>query len=142
MHITRNSEKNKDAEVNLTPLIDVVFLLLIFFMVSTTFTKETRIGIQLPESEGNPQQEEVQFAELAITENGTYILNGQTLSDSSAETLRKVLSQEVKDKGYNQNTPLVLSADQNARHQAVITAMDVAGKIGFQSINLLTQDSQ
>lgn len=138
MKISRSQNK-QDQQINLTPLIDVVFLLVIFFMVSTSFTNETRIGIELPESTDQPAAESVIAIELVITSQGAYRVNGESLVRSDAQTLQKVLQQQAQ--GMNLTaTPLVISADKDAKHQYVITAMDVAGRMGFTSINLLTQD--
>ena len=125
-----------EPEVNLTSLIDVVLLLLIFFMVSTSFVKQSQITIRLPEAEStsiveeNPNQ-----LDIMITEQGTYLVNGRELINNRPETIRNALQ---KLSGGNTNLPLTISADANARHQHVVTAMDVAGKLGFVKINIAT----
>ncbi len=125
-----------EPEVNLTSLIDVVLLLLIFFMVSTSFVKQSQITIRLPEAEStsiveeNPNQ-----LDIMITEQGTYLVNGRELINNRPETIRNAL-QKLSD--GNRNLPLTISADANARHQHVVTAMDVAGKLGFVKINIAT----
>ena len=123
-------------EVNLTSLIDVVLLLLIFFMVSTSFVKQSQIAIRLPEAESTAIVEEVpQQIDIMITESGTYLVNGRELINNRAETLRNALQ---KTSGNNSNLPLTISADANARHQDVVTAMDVAGRLGFKQISIAT----
>lgn len=123
-------------EVNLTSLIDVVFLLLIFFMVSTSFVKQSQININLPQADTsvvvdeNPQQ-----IDVMITETGTYLVNGRELINNRAATLRNAL-QKVSD--GNNSVPMTISADANAKHQQVVTAMDVAGRLGFTQINIAT----
>ena len=125
-----------EPEVNLTSLIDVVLLLLIFFMVSTSFVKQSQITIRLPEAEStsiveeNPNQ-----LDIMITEQGTYLVNGRELINNRPETIRNALQ---KLSGGNRNLPLTISADANARHQHVVTAMEVAGKLGFVKINIAT----
>ncbi len=125
-----------EPEVNLTSLIDVVLLLLIFFMVSTSFVKQSQISIRLPEAEStsiveeNPNQ-----LDIMITEQGTYLVNGRELINNRPETIRNALQ---KLSGGNWNLPLTISADANARHQHVVTAMDVAGKLGFVKISIAT----
>ncbi len=123
-------------EVNLTSLIDVVLLLLIFFMVSTSFVKESRIAISLPEAESAERADEVpDQIDIMITETGTYMVNGRELINSRPETIRNAL-QKVSD--GNNTLPLSISADANARHQDVVTAMDVAGRLGFVRISIAT----
>ncbi len=125
-----------EPEVNLTSLIDVVLLLLIFFMVSTSFVKQSQISISLPSAESAAVVEEfpVQL-DIMITEQGTYLVNGRELINSRPETIRNALQ---KVSGGNTNLPLTISADANARHQHVVTAMDVAGKLGFVKISIAT----
>ena len=125
-----------EPEVNLTSLIDVVFLLLIFFMVSTSFVKQSQISIRLPEAESASILEEIPGQlDIMITEQGTYLVNGRELINSRPETIRNALQ---KLSGGNTDLPLTISADANARHQHVVTAMDVAGKLGFVKISIAT----
>ena len=125
-----------EPEINLTSLIDVVLLLLIFFMVSTSFIKQSQISIRLPEAESTAIVEEVpEQLDIMITEQGTYLINGRELINSRPETIRNALQ---KLSGGNTNLPLTISADANARHQHVVTAMDVAGKLGFVKISIAT----
>ena len=123
-------------EVNLTSLIDVVFLLLIFFMVSTSFVKQSQISIRLPEAESTVLVDEVpQRIDIMITATGTYLVNGRELINNRAETIRNALQ---KVAGGQNELPLTISADANARHQDVVTAMDVAARLGFTKISIAT----
>lgn len=123
-------------EVNLTSLIDVVLLLLIFFMVSTSFVKQSQIAIRLPEAESTAIVEEVpEKIDIMITETGTYLINGRELINNRAETIRNALQ---KASAGNNKLPLTISADANAKHQYVVTAMDVAGRLGFSRISIAT----
>ena len=123
-------------EVNLTSLIDVVLLLLIFFMVSTSFVKESKITISLPQADNAAIVEETPGRiEIMITETGTYLVNGRELINSRPETLRNAI-QKVSD--GNSDLPLTISADANATHQKVVTAMGVAGRLGFVQISIAT----
>jgi len=125
-----------EPEVNLTSLIDVVLLLLIFFMISTSFVKESRISIRLPQADVESVAEPVpERVDVMITEQGTYLVNGRELVNSRPETIRNAL---LKVSGGNTRLPLTISADANARHQYVVTAMDVAGRLGFTQINIAT----
>jgi biopolymer transport protein ExbD len=125
-----------EPEVNMTSLIDVVLLLLIFFMVSTSFVKESQITIQLPEADVQaPLQDMPEQIEIMITEQGTYLVNGRELVNNRPETIRNALQ---KVSNGNTSLPLTISADANARHQHVVTAMDVAGRLGFTRISIAT----
>ncbi|MFQ5549477.1 MAG: ExbD/TolR family protein [Woeseia sp.] len=131
-----NVRQRAEPEVNLTSLIDVVLLLLIFFMVSTSFVKQSQIAIRLPEAESTAIVEEIpDQLDIMITEQGTYLINGRELVNNRPETIRNALQ---KLSGGNTSLPLTISADANARHQYVVTAMDVAGRLGFVQISIAT----
>ena len=133
-----NLRSKDEPEVNLTSLIDVVLLLLVFFMVSTSFVKHSQISIRLPEAESAPAAvEEVEQVDIMITEQGTYLVNGRELVNNRPETVRNALR---RVSGGDFSLPLTISADANARHQYVVTAMDVAGRLGFVQINIATVD--
>ena len=125
-----------EPEVNMTSLIDVILLLLVFFMVSTSFVKQSQITIRLPEAESSAIVEEVaEQLDIMITEQGTFLVNGRELINNRPETIRNAL-QELS--AGNTKLPLTIRADANARHQHVVTAMDVAGKLGFVKISIAT----
>lgn len=131
-----NLRPRTQPEVNLTSLIDVVFLLLIFFMVSTSFVRQSQINIRLPQAESEEVTEEVvDKIDILITETGTYLVNGRELINNRPETIRNALR---KVSGGNNTLPLTISADANAKHQYVVTAMDIAGRLGFTAINIAT----
>ncbi|HEX4974596.1 MAG TPA: biopolymer transporter ExbD [Pseudomonadales bacterium] len=127
--------KKSTIELNLTPMIDVVLLLLIFFMVSTTFTKETRLSLELPEaSTGQPAVGDENTLEIVISPAGHFGINGQMLINDEPQTLIEALKKTMGDK---KNLPaLVIAADAKSPHQAVVTAMDAAGKLGFVHIRI------
>ena len=123
----------EEAVVNLTPLIDVVFLLLIFFMVSTTFTKERQLVINLPEAVGEAPTEEPQQIEIVISSEGEYSVNGKRLVNRDLSTLRKAI---IDVSEGNTDLPVSISADKNTPYQSVISAMDIAGQLGFTKQSL------
>lgn len=133
-------KKNKPLDISLTPMIDVVFLLLIFFMVTTTFSRETVIKVQLPQAEGQPPDQVKQDERLLLTINksGQYFLNERALSDNSLVTLTKELSAMSEKK----HLPLIINADAEAPVQAAISVLDVANTIGFRSISFATQKEE
>ncbi|TNE76982.1 MAG: biopolymer transporter ExbD [Gammaproteobacteria bacterium] len=129
-------QRKSDQGVNLTPLIDVVFLLLIFFMVSTTFTKESHLVLDLPEANGNIEEAPPQQIEVLIGREGDYSINGKPLINRQVDTLMKALDEVSRG---DSTTPLTITADANATHQAVVTAMDAAGRMGFVHLKITTK---
>lgn len=125
----------EQPEVNLTSLIDVVLLLLIFFMVTTSFVRETEIRLQLPEAETAPTASLDESLEITITAQGDYLVNGRQVINRRPATLRRAMAQEA---GERRDLPVVIRADARASHQAVVTAMDMAGRLGFGKINIAT----
>ncbi len=131
----RRQSEGEDS-INLTPLIDVVFLLLIFFMVSTTFTKETHLTVDLPEATANAAVEQLQTIEILIGKDGSYSINGNTLVNQKLATLKRALTETSEG---DTERPLLITADANTPHQAVVTAMDVAGQLGFIHLSITTK---
>jgi len=132
-------QKTTDNTVNVTPLIDVVFLLLIFFMVSTTFTKETHLSIHLPEAEGEPVEAVAEAIEIGIDAEGHYSINNTPLVNQKVLTLMRGLDQLAEG---NTDRPVTIRADAKASHQAVVTAMDAAGRSGFVHLSITTQSPE
>ncbi|WP_415888295.1 ExbD/TolR family protein [Neptuniibacter sp. SY11_33] len=130
-------QRVEEVSVNLTPLIDVVFLLLIFFMVSTTFTKETHLDVDLPEASGESVVKEIEVLEILITDEGHYSVNGKPLVNTQSKTLRRALQELAGD---DREMPLVITADAKTPHQAVVTAMNVSGQLGFSKLSITTQE--
>ena len=125
----------EDPEINLISLIDVLLVLLIFFMVSTTFQQEGRVKVQLPQASQLPQPRGAhEPVIITVTAEGTYRVNERTLINASPDTLRAAL---LKEAG-GERGPLTIRADARSTHQAVVTAMDVAGKLGFAQLNIAT----
>ncbi len=129
-------QRLEEVSVNLTPLIDVVFLLLIFFMVSTTFTRETQLSIDLPEATGEPRESEQKQVEILIDESGAYRVNGQALVDGQMRTLQAAI---FKVSAGDTTLPMLISADAQASHQSVVRAMDAAGQMGFVHLSITTR---
>ncbi len=128
--------QSEEVGINLTPLIDVVFLLLIFFMVSTTFTRETQLSIDLPEAEGTVKQTSEQQIEILVDEAGTYRVNGRGLVDNHMRTLQAAI---YKISAGDTTLPMVITADADAAHQHVVRAMDAAGQMGFVHLSITTR---
>ena len=130
--------RREDVAIELTPLIDVVFLLLIFFMVSTTFIRENQLKIDLPEAAGDLQERD-ETVELTITASGEYAVNERLLVNGEIQTILRAL-REVSAGDLSKR--LIITADASAPYQSVVRAMDAAGQIGMTRISLTTQSPQ
>ena len=128
--------RTEEPDLNMTSLIDVVLLLLIFFMVSTRFIDEGRLQIRLPEAGMEPDVASVREAvEIEVTAEGGYRVNGRPLINNSPDTLAVAIGRAAAG---NRAIPVTVRADARAMHQSVVTAMDVAGRLGYRQINIAT----
>jgi biopolymer transport protein ExbD len=125
----------EEPDLNMTSLIDVVLLLLIFFMLSTRFIDEGRLQLRLPEAGVEPEAAERAAVEIEVTAEGGYRVNGRALINNAAATLAAAIGKEA---GNNRAVPVTIRADARATHQSVVTAMDVAGRAGYRQINIAT----
>jgi biopolymer transport protein ExbD len=131
--------KRVESGIDITPFVDVVFLLVIFFMVSTTFTKESRLTIELPTADVDPSEAPPQNIEITVDREGGYAINGIALVNRQRDTLVRGLRELAAG---NTDTPLLITADAQASHQAVVTAMEAAGKAGFVHLNITSQQPE
>jgi len=138
-------KRREKVDITLISMIDVLFVLLLFFMVSTTFNRHTEVKIKLPEANGEEADNHPKMVNVTIDEKGAYFLlsgnEGQSrrLPDQKRETLMHELArltQEEKD------LPFIISADAKTPHQAVMTVLDVAGQAGFNHITFATQEPE
>lgn len=129
------------VEINLASLIDVVFILLLFFVVSTTFIRETHMQVELPEasSASRPEPNEEKQLEVLIGADGSFALNGKSLVRSDLQTLMGALQ---KESAGDNSLPVTISADAKTSHQSVVTAMDAAGKLGFSHLRITTLETE
>lgn len=136
----RFRRKQRDsAEINLAPLIDVVFILLLFFVVTTTFTRETQLKVELPQAQSAQVPEaEPKTLEVLVSAQSQFSLNGKELIVHDLPTLMAAIDKESKG---DKRLPIVISADANAPHQAVVIAMDAAGKLGFEKLRITTVEA-
>ena len=141
----RDSREDDELEINLTPLIDVVFLLLIFFMVSTTFTKESQLKIQLPEAKGEEAvQQEIPTLVIEISALGVYAVKGpadqaaRQVLNTSADALQRVIRSAAEDQD-REKLLVIVRADKKTPHEAVVRALSVAGQLGLTRITLATE---
>ncbi|GAF52153.1 MULTISPECIES: ExbD/TolR family protein [Psychrobacter] len=122
-------------EINLTPMIDCLLFLIVFLLLATSFNHFSRLNIILPEAEGVALTEQNNSIEVAVQEDGSYLVNGITLASSNEAELTSMLQQEA---GSNRDMLFVIAADANATHQSVVRVMDIAGKLGFLNLNIST----
>jgi len=133
-------KRKEMIDVNLTPLIDVVFLLLIFFMVSTTFKKETSIKVDLPEATAKPVKNNKETFELIVDSKGRYFIKNKGLVNQELKTVKQVL---LKYLGKNSKRPFVIRADNNSPHGSVVTVMDAARQLGIVNLSIaITQPKE
>ncbi len=130
------ARRKQEVSVNLTPLIDVVFLLLIFFMVSTSFNRETQIKLDLPEASGDPLDVQPEVLEISVDSEGRYFVNARPIINTQIETLVKAIG--IVAKG-NKELPVVISADAAAPYQSVVTAMEASRKSGYYNFTMATR---
>ncbi|MCI0910860.1 MULTISPECIES: biopolymer transporter ExbD [Pseudomonas] len=136
----RRNRQRENVDINLASLIDVVFVLLLFFVVTTTFTRETQLRVELPEavSAEQPAADPEKLVEVTISADGVYSVNNHLLPKSDLATLTEAIQRES---GGDNTLPLAISADGKTPHQAVITAMDAAGKLGFSHLRMTTVEA-
>jgi len=127
---------HEEPEINVVSLIDVVLLLVVFFILSSRFSDEGRLRVHLPQASAVPNEKAgAEPLVVSVTPQGSYLVNQHELINSSPETLRAAL---LKEAGSNRAMRVTLRADAHATHQAVITAMDVLGRLGFSEVNIAT----
>lgn len=134
----RTSRKD-ELEINLAPMIDVVFLLLIFFMVSTSFNRESEIQVNLPEASSKPQEAKETPIEISIDSSGRFFVNREVLINTQVATLKLALQKVAAGRT---DIPLIISADAVTPHQAVVTAMDAARQVGLTHVSIATKTAQ
>jgi len=139
----RPGHKEDSVEVNLTPLIDVVFLLLILFMVSTTFDRHAKLKVALPEASTKATQQQSDPLVLSIDAKGNYFLNERQIVNQQLGTLKQAILKTLSEKNLNiEDVSLVLRADANTPHQAVVRAMDAASQLGLTKLSIATVETK
>jgi len=128
-----------EIELNLISLVDVVLLLVIFFMLSTTFVQDSRLRVELPEASSAAVERAAQPIVITISAQGSYRVNDRALVNNERATLSAALRQVT---GGSRQEPVTIRADARATHQSVVTAMDVAAKQGFTQVNIATVSQQ
>ncbi len=132
----RPNRSSEEVEINLTPLIDVVFLLLIFFMVSTTFTRESEVSVDLPEASGEALKVKPHVIEISIDAQGHYFINRQGVINTQLSTLKRAIRKAAAGSSEPQ---LIISADRKTPHEFVVRAMDAARQLNFTHLTFATR---
>jgi biopolymer transport protein ExbD len=136
VNLGRRNKRDDDLEINVVSFIDILLLLLIFFMLATSFVTEGRINIQLPDASVQTDRKTPQTRlEIGVNANGGYRVNDQELINNSADTLSAAIS---KVAGDARDQAVLIRADARTTHQSVVTAMDVIGRLGFKAISIAT----
>jgi len=133
--VNLRQSRSTEPEINLTPLIDVVFILLIFFMVSTTFQKESQIRIELPEASGEPVEERKELLEIVIDTEGHYFIDQEQVVNTELDTLMRAIRKHI---GEQTDLPVVIRADRLTPYESVVRAMDATAQLGLVRMSLAT----
>lgn len=129
--------RREEPDLNITPLIDVVFLLLIFFMVSTSFNQEAEITIDLPKASSEKKNEQDQPLLINIDATGRYYIKSKMIGEKALKSLLQRRASADK-KGVK----LIISADAKSPHQSVVTVMDLARQLGILHLSFATQQNK
>ena len=135
----RATERRDEPELNLIPLIDIIFILLIFFITTTTFNREAEISIELPVAKADPARTQDQTLEIIIDAQGQFYINHQLVVNTDIETLKRAISKAAEGL---KDPPVIISADAKTPHQAVVTAMSAAQQVGFVHLTFATKQLQ
>jgi biopolymer transport protein ExbD len=131
----RERSRWEDPELNLISLVDVVLMLLVFFIMTTHFVENTSLAVELPNAGAPPSYSKLDGIEVTVDVEGRYFVNQKALPDTTPATLRDAL---LAVAGERRDQPIILRADARSTHQSVVTVMDVAGALGFAQLQILT----
>jgi biopolymer transport protein ExbD len=128
----------EEPEINLIPFIDVLLVVLIFLMLTTTYSKFTEMQLKLPVADTDAQRDYVKEVVVAVGSDGRYMVNKQPVAGRSTESLSESIAQAAK---AGKDSTVIISADATATHQSVITVMEAARRVGLTQITFATQSS-
>ena len=134
----QRGKRHEDLEMNLVPLIDVLLVIIIFLVVSATFSRTSELQINLPTAEANAPQEKPLTIEVGVDAGGSYVINGKSLADRSVAAIGSALQAAVN--GGKEPT-IIINADANTTHQSVINVMDAARRAGLSRLTFAAQTS-
>ena len=127
-----------EPEINLIPFIDVLLVVLIFLMLSTTYSKFTELQLKLPVADADAQRDYPREIIVAVSSDGRYSIKGTALSGRSVDAVAQALGEAAT---AGKDSVVIISADATAPHQSVITVMEAARRIGLVQITFATQSS-
>ena len=136
----RKGRAREDLEINLIPFIDVLLVILIFMMVTTTYSKFTSLHIQLPTEDGDRSKEQIVRIHVGVDAQGHYAINDQVIAATTPAALEAELKRVADEKGQK-DPDLVIDADALATHQSVMNVLKAAGDAGFDKVTFTTQES-
>ena len=129
------NRREEEVTIGLTPLIDVVFILLIFFMVTTTFDKSSELSIDLPSASGEASKAQKDTLNITIDAQGQFFINQVKVISSAPDTVSRAIRKVLDGR---KDVPVVIQADAKTPHHAVVTAMDTVGKLGLTRLSIAT----
>ncbi|MFP5441618.1 MAG: ExbD/TolR family protein [Gammaproteobacteria bacterium] len=129
--------RRPDALIDLTPMVDLFLLLILFFALATTFAHQTRLGIDLPEARGQAPAPSANSVEVSVSESGEFAVNGLALVNTDRKTLIAAIRDAARGR---KDVPFFLTADARATHQSVVSVLDAAGELGFVNVNIVTRE--
>lgn len=135
----RDDRAGDEPEINLVPLIDVILVLIIFFVITTTFDARSTLQLQLPSATAEPASDQTRSLSVLINAEGRYFVGDQEVLRSDIDALKQTLTEVA---GSDRNRPVLLRADARTPHQAVVTALDALGQLGFRRISIATAPEQ
>lgn len=135
----RDDRAQDEPEINLVPLIDVILVLIIFFVITTTFDARSTLQLQLPNAKGEPTADQTRSLSVLINAEGRYFVGDQEVLRTDIDALKQALTVAG---GNDRARPVLLRADARTPHQAVVTALDALGQLGFRTISIATAPEQ
>ena len=135
----RDDRAHDEPEINLIPLIDVILVLIIFFVITTTFDARSTLQLQLPNAKGEPTADQTRSLSVLINAEGRYFVGDPDVLRTDIDALKLALATAG---GSDRARPVLLRADARTPHQAVVTALDALGQLGFRTISIATAPEQ
>ena len=135
----RDHRSDDEPDINLVPLIDVILVLIIFFVVTTTFDARSVLKLQLPQATGEPSEGQSKALSVLVNADGRYFVDDREALRTDVESLKQTLREVA---GEDRERPVLLRADARTPHQAVVTALDALGQLGFSRVSIATAPEQ
>ena len=132
----QRGKRSEDLEMNLVPLIDVLLVIIIFLVVSATFSRTSELQINLPTAEANAPQEKPLTVNVEVDASGRYVVNGSEVTGADIETISRAL---IKTVGEGKDPTIIINADAKATHQSVVNVMEASRLANFTHITFATQ---